>query len=1037
MTKRILLLLCIWSITTTIYSQDDSAKSTLDKAYHSLKFRNIGPFRGGRSVASSGVIGDPMTYYMGTMGGVWKTSDAGVTWRNITDGHLNTASVGAISVAESDPNVVYLGMGEHPVRGVMTSHGDGVYRSDDAGQTWQHLGLMDSRHIAEIEIHPNDPDHIYVAVQGAVHGDSEERGVYRSTDGGQSWERVLYIDETTGATDISMDHHNPRILYASTWDHRRLPWQVRSGGPGSALYKSTDGGDTWEKLSKGLPEVMGKTSIDVSPANSEVVYANIEAEGTKGGVYRSDDGGKSWRQTTSDRVTVARAWYYIEVFADPQDENTVYVLNAPMLKSIDGGKTFKSISNPHGDQHHMWINPNDPDNIILSNDGGGTVTFNGGKTWSSQENQPTAQFYRVITDHRFPYHVYAGQQDNTSVITPSRTRRGGIGWRDWITGPGCESAFLAFDPDDPTDIFGTCIQGDITVMDLETQEQRNVMAYPIIGLGWNTAELPYRWNWNPPVVSSLQDPNVVYHAGNKVLKTTDGGRSWMEISPDLTRNDPAKHIDGGVPYTNEGAGGEVYNTIAYLAVSPHDAGVIWTGSDCGLVHVTRDGGADWQDVTPKGLGEVLINSIEVSPHDTGVAYIVATNYKFNDFTPMIYKTSNYGKSWKMITDGLPADSWARVVREDKKVKGLLYAGTETGLYVSYDDGGEWMSMQLNLPVCPVTDLTIEDNDLVVATSGRAFWILDDLSAIQSAVHTQKELSLIAPKPSVRLSAGGGFRPGAVYGQNPTNGVSFDYFLPSEDSTELTLEIYHSSGELIRSYSSEKDPDFKKYIGGPSADKLLPTKGGVNRFAWDMRQETIAGVDGVFMLGSYAGTMVPPGEYRAVLTQGDVSDEVSFTLLADPGIDAGQADYDRQYAEISELEAVAKKVHQSVNEMEAVKKQLQAFEKTFGENEDAKDLMDLVKTTQESIDTWQGKLIQRDQKTFQDVINFPNRLNAEITSLMGTMGSADPILTAGMLQRKSDLMEQWSAIKKEAEGIKSALAAINEAYKNSDLPLIKF
>ncbi|RMG88640.1 MAG: glycosyl hydrolase, partial [Bacteroidetes bacterium] len=690
------------------------------EVFKSLQFRNIGPFRGGRSNAVSGVRGDDQTYYFGSVGGgVWKTTDAGISWKNVTDGFLASGSVGAIAVAPSDANVVYVGMGEHAVRGVMTSHGDGMYKSTDAGKTWSHIGLKDARHIAAIRVHPTNPDVVFVAVQGALWGPSADRGVYKTTDGGQTWRKVLFVNETTGAADLSMDATNPRILYAGMWDHQRFPWQVRSGGPGSGIWKSVDGGETWQALKKGLPEAMGKVAVDVSPANPNRVYANIEAE--KGGVYRSDDGGKSWKRVNSDRVTVARAWYYIEIFAHPTDENIVYVLNAPVLRSIDGGKTFESVPNPHSDQHDLWINPDRPDNMILANDGGACITFNAGRSWSTQQNQPTAQFYRVIADRRFPYHLYGGQQDNSTVCIASRTSGGGIGVRDWYPVSGGESAFLAFDPDHPDLVYGNSIQGFMEVYDHKTGETKGIMAYPQLNLGTLPRDMKYRFNWNNPLVADPHDPTVLYHGAQLVLKSADGGYSWTEISPDLTRNDPEKHNAGGVPYTNEAAGGEVYNTLSYLACSPKEAGVIWAGSDDGLVHLTRDGGKNWANVTPAGLPESLINAIEVSPHDPATAYLAVTRYKWNDLAPMIFVTHDYGKTWSKKVAGIPGDNFVRVVREDPVKKGLLYAGTEHGLYVSFDGGEKWSRFQSNLPVCPITDLAVHDNDLLVATSGRAFW----------------------------------------------------------------------------------------------------------------------------------------------------------------------------------------------------------------------------------------------------------------------------------------------------------------------------
>ena len=1001
----------------------------LSELYHGLKFRNIGPSRGGRSVASCGVIGDPMTYYMGsTGGGLWKTTDAGISWKNISDGHFKMGSVGSVEVAPSDPNVIYVGMGEHPIRGVMTSHGDGMYKSTDAGKTWKHIGLKMSRHIAEIRIHPNDPDLVYVAVQGAAHGPSQDRGIYRSQDGGKTWKKVFYIDQNTGCADLSMDVHNPRILYAGMWDHRRTPWLVRSGGPGSGLYKSTDGGETWDKLEKGLPEGMGKVSIDVSGANSDVVYANIEAEGEKAGVYRSDDAGKSWRQTTKDRVTVARSWYYIEIFADPQDENTVYVLNAPMLKSIDGGKNFKSIRNPHGDQHHLWINPDNTDNIILSNDGGACITFNGGSTWSSQQNQMTIQFYRVITDNQVPYYVYGGQQDNSSIAAASRSNGGGLGWKDWYPAAGCESAFLAFDPENPQLIYGGCYQGNISVYDAKTTEQKDIIAYPTATLAWKPWEMKYRFNWNAPLVANPFDPSKIYHCGNQVLKTVDGGLSWEEISPDLTRNDTSKHVDGGTPYTLENVGGEVYNTISYLAYSTLEDGTMYTGSDCGKVHITRNEGQDWKDITPHGLQESLINAIHISQHDPATAYIAVTRYKFNDMRPMVYKTTNYGDSWTKITNGIPNDIFVRVVREDPQVRNLLYAGTENGLYVSFNGGSSWQSFQLNLPTCPITDLTFADNDLVIATSGRSFWILDDMSAIQSLGRlTNQEMSIVQPKATYDLPTRGR-RTGGL-GKNHPGGVFIDYYLKEDlEDEELVLDLYNDEEVLVRSFSSKKEK-IKKHPGSKSPEKTLSTKKGLNRFNWDLSTESLGSIEGIFMLGSYSGIPVGPGKYKAVLKLGDQEVVTEITILQDPKLDVAASAYEERSAFQNELVEVYEEVIGSVNKFISVRDQLKQRQALIKDHEEAKELYESGEELLSQMKKWESHLIQRKQKTFQDVINFPNKLNAEIADLLSRTSGHDPRLTKGAKERKSDLMNEWTTLKQEMESIvNEPITSYNDDYK---------
>lgn len=1007
------------------------------KHFKALKFRNIGPFRGGRSNAVAGVLGNPMTYYFGsTGGGLWKTEDAGTSWRNISDGFFKSGSVGAIAVAPSDANVLYVGMGEHAVRGVMTSHGDGVYKSTDGGRTWMHIGLANSRHISAIRIHPQNPDIVYVAVQGALWGTSTDKGIYRSLDGGMIWEKILFVDENTGAADLSVDATNPRILYAGMWDHQRVPWQMRSGGASSGIWKSTDSGTTWKRLKNGLPKMMGKVAVDVSPANPQVVYANIEAE--KGGVFRSNDGGNSWKRTNGDRITVARAWYYIEIFADPVNAETVYVLNAPMLKSIDGGKTFQNISNPHSDQHDLWINPANPQNMILGNDGGGCVTFNGGKTWSTQQNQPTAQFYRVIADNQFPYHIYAGQQDNSTVAITSRTMGGGISAKDWYAVAGGESAFIAFDPDNPQTIYGTSIQGSIDAYYSNTKTTKEIMAYPQLNLGTLAKDQKYRFNWNGVLVHQPQNPKILYHGGNKVLRSDNGGHSWKEISPDLTRNDPSKHDLGCVPFTNEAAGGEVYNTISYLACSPHTAGVIWSGSDCGLVYVTQDEGANWKNVTPEGLEESLINAIEVSPHDPATSYLAVTRYKFNDLAPMIYITNDFGETWKKITSGLPDDNFVRVVREDRKIKGLLYAGTEHGLYISFNKGEQWSRFQSNLPISPITDLTIADNDLVLATSGRAFWLLDDLGALQQSkgIPDSSDLKLYRPKPSYKLT--GFSRTSGSLGKNPAPGVIFDYYLPHNwtDSSKLTLEISDVFNNVVRSYSNQKPEKFKSWPGGPPPPKVLPAKKGLNRFNWDLRRNGLPAVDGIFVMGNYQGHKVAPGDYIFKLMSESDTSATMVKVLADPRLKADLSVHGEQQALLMQIETGIKDIHDSVNRLRSVKKQLKNRLELLKEMETQEALLENGESVLKTITTWEETLIQPKTKTFQDVINFRNQLNAELMNLKSQIDTHSPKPTEGMKTRLRDLSETWEAQKQEMERIiKEEVGRFNKAYQQAGLPVL--
>ncbi len=1009
-----------------------------DSLYSGLKWRNIGPFRGGRSVTSTGVVGQPMTYYMGTTGGgIWKTVDDGITWKNISDGQLNTGTVGAIAVSESNPNLIIVGMGEHPARGVMTSMGDGVYKSTDAGKTWKHIRLDETRHISDVIIHPTNPDIIFISAQGAQYGPSQQRGIYRSTDGGETWERVLFVDENTGASSVSMDMKNPLILYAAMWQHRRYPWTMESGGPSSGIYKSTDGGTTWKHLKEGLPKAFGKAGISVSRANPNRVFAVIEAEGTKGGVYRSDDAGKKWKQVNKDRINIARSWYYMEIFADPQNENIVYVLNAPVTKSIDGGRSFTPVPTPHGDNHHLWIHPNNNQVMVNSNDGGANVSNNGGKSWSTQQNQATSQFYRVITDNLVPYNVYGGQQDNSAIAIASRTNDVGIDWKDWYSVAGCESAYLAFDPDNPEVVYGGCYQGIIEKWVKASREGKPIKSYPELGLGKVPKDFKYRYNWNAPIISSPHDRNTIYHAGNVVFKTTDGGQRWEVVSPDLTRNEKEKQGPGGGPYTNEAAGGENYNTLMYLTESLHEKGVLYAGSDDGLVHITKDGGANWSNITPPNIGNGIINSIEVSPHDPATAYIAVMRYKSMDLKPYIFKTSNYGETWTKITNGITdKHTFVRVVREDATKKGLLYAGTETGLYISMDDGQFWQKFQLNLPVVPINDLIIQDNDLVAATAGRSFWVLDDLGAIQNSFDVANTLKIVQPKPSYRIFGGHQEKPRPGLGQNPKSGVTLDYYLPEKlDSTELKLEVLQN-GNIIRTYNNQKPKDFKSWPGGPPKPQVLPSKRGYNRFTWDFRKEAIPAVDKVFLFGNYQGARVAPGTYTLRLSMDDISVETTAEVLANPKIEASDVDYNDQQMVLNQIEDALTSMHKAVNQMRSAKNQLTSYKKLLKDNEAAKELLAKGDSLAKRITSWEEHLIQPKQKTFQDVINFHNQLNADFMHLKGFVDVAEPQVTQGAKERLQDLLRAWSTYEKEKNAIvETEMNTYNDMYKTLDIPAL--
>ncbi len=1013
--------------TLTLFAQGSRDTTTnesgLAAVFKPLKYRNIGPFRGGRSVCASGVIGDPLTYYMGTTGGgLWKTEDAGHRWQNISDGYFKTGSVGAVAVSASDPNVVYVGMGEHAPRGVMTSYGDGVYKSTDAGKTWKYIGLKETQQIARIVIHPKNPDILYVAAQGHLNDNNVERGIFKSIDGGVTWNKVLYVNDRTGCAELSMDLSDPNILYAAMWEHQRLPWKVISGGPGSGLYKSTDGGATWTAMTEGLPAEKGKMAIAVCQSNPQKVYALIESdsEQEKGGLFVSNNAGKSWSRISADHQLVQRAWYYIEVFADPKDENTVYVLSAPALRSIDGGKTWETLRGTHGDYHDLWINPTNSKNLCIANDGGAAISFNYGASWSPQNNMPTGQFYRINVDNQFPYRIYAGQQDNTSISIAHRELGSyGISTNSWAASAGGESAFLAFNPDDPRYVLGGSYQGTIEVLDTKANAGTNIMAAPIQYLGMDASDMKYRFNWSAPTIWSQHESNTFYHAAQVLLRTRDTGKTWEEASPDLTRNEKAKQGKGGSPYTNEAVGAENYGTIAYVMESPQEKGVIWVGTDDGYVQLTKDNGKTWMNITPKTLKECLVNAIEVSPHDPATAYIATTRYKFNDHTPKLMKTTDYGKTWTDITGNIPVGAFTRVVREDPKRKDLLFAGTETGIYLSWNGGKNWEKFNLNLPVTPITDLMIKHDDLIVATSGRAFWILDDLGLLRQYKTAPNQAILYTPDAALLSNDGSelnssdedfdGTNP--LRGVNPATGVVIYYHLPQAmDSTDLEMTITDKNGGLVRRLSSKADKDYQSYPGAPPAEPKISKKKGLNRFVWDMQYPTMLGAS-AYIEGSYEGHKVAPGEYTLQLKVGAQELKTPFTILPNPLYGLTAEDYTSYHQFMTTVERELNAMHQMINDLMALQKQLSGVIADL----DSKNQPGLKKEAQDLVakmKAWDEEMVQRKSKAYDDVENFPNKFTANYLFVINQATSSIPRINQPARDRIAELNVTWEKLKQE-------------------------
>ncbi len=993
-----------------------SSNGSLDQTFlQALEWRSIGPYRGGRVTAVAGVTGQPRTFYFGaTGGGVWKTTDGGITWQNVTDGQIGTGSVGAIAVAEADPNVVYVGMGESCIRGNV-SHGDGVYRSTDAGRTWTHVGLADSRQIGRIRVHPRDPDLVYVAALGHTFGPNRERGLYRSRDGGTTWQKILAVSDSAGAVDLAMDPGNPRVLYAAFWQVYRTPWSLVSGGRGSGLYKSTDGGESWRKLSSGgLPKgLWGRVAVAVTPGRSERVWALIEAD--EGGLFRSEDAGKTWRRTSEDRRLRQRAWYYNHLYADPRSPDAVYVLNVQFLRSGDGGRTFQPIVVPHGDNHDLWVDPTDPLRMIEGNDGGANVSFDGGATWSTEDNQPTGQFYHVVTDDRFPYRVYGAQQDNSTVSIASRTAGSGIDRTDWYTVGGCESGFVAPTPGEPDVAYAGCYDGVVTRHDHRTGEVRNVSVYPENPMGWGAEGMKYRFQWTFPIAVSPHAPHALYAAGNVLFRSTNQGQSWTAISPDLTRNDPSRLGPSGGPITKDNTSVEYYCTIFAFAESRLAKGLLWAGSDDGLVHLSRDDGAHWSDVTPHDLPPwSRVSQIDPSPHDPGTAYLAANRYQLDDYRPYAYVTHDYGRSWRRISAGLPAMAFVRVVREDPVRRGLLYAGTELGGYFSLDQGGRWQPLRMNLPdaspalrdsmdagartgllpLVPVTDLVVKDDDVVISTQGRGFWILDDVSPLRQGPGAGEAGGphLFSPAPAYRY---GGPVGGTGRGQNPPYGARVYYRLSSEpgEKDEVTLEFSDATGRLVRKFSSKGDKSDDDLQGAerggdappPAEPSKLPAKKGLNRFAWNLRYPDAKRFRGMILWGGgLQGPTGVPGRYRVKLTAAGKTVADSFEVRKDPRLATTSEDDRARFDLQLEIRDKLSEAHEAITRLRDVRDQVKAVaERSKTASRDttiahaARILVDRLTAVEEA-------LYQTKNRSNQDPLNYPIKLNNKLSALAGVV-----------------------------------------------------
>ena len=1059
-----------------------------------LKWRCIGPPRGGRVVAVAGDPVNPMTAYFGAVaGGVWKTTDGGTYWENVSDGFFNTASIGALAVAASDPNVIYAGTGETTIR-LDVSYGDGVYKSTDAGKTWTHMGLEETHHIGEIRIHPHNPELVYVAALGHAFGPNPERGVYRSDDGGRTWEKVLYRSDKAGAVDLAMDPNNPRLLYASIWEAYRNFWSLSSGGPDSGLFKSTDGGDTWTEISnnQGLPKgIKGKIGVAVSPAQADRVWAIVEAE--QEGLYRSDDGGQEWQRVSDNRDLMHRPWYYCHVFADPQQADTVYVTNLKMWKSTDGGRHFAQVTTPHGDNHDLWIDPRDPRHLVQGNDGGACVSFNGGQSWSTIYNQLTAQLYRIDIDNQFPYRVYATQQDNASICVPSATEYGAITWSDCFSPGTGESGFIAVHPQNPDVVYLGAVgsspggNGVLQRYDRKTRQIRLVNVWPEESTGWAPKDLKYRFAWTFPIAISPHDANVLYAGGNILFRSLDGGSRWEALSPDLSRADPSKLEASGGPITKDVSGAEQYATLSTFVESAHEKGVFWAGTDDGLVHLSRDGGDHWENVTPTELPDwAYVGCVEVSPHDPASAYVSATRYKLDDYRPYLYKTTDYGRNWRSINGDFPQDQITRVVRADPICPGLLFVGTETGVFVSFDDGQHWQVLRNNLPVVPVYDLKIKDSDLVAGTHGRSFWVLDDLTPLRrlGPEGAQAATHLFPPRPTYRtllhwslnLFAGKGknymlgLGVNAGYtqqetpegeivrhyldsGQNPPPGVIVYYLLGQAPTEPVELTFLDAAGNAVKSFANklEESEEEDREEDTSKPDRYLTAQAGLNRFVWDMRYPDAEKVEEhkkaePTLLGSQEksgnGPLAPPGTYQVRLTLGGRTQTESFEILKDPRVTATPDDFQAQFELWTKIRDKLSETNGAINRTRRLQQQTdewsrRAKELDKSDQDKSRQISDKANDVRDQLKSIENALIQTKDKTPFDRLRYPVRLNAKLGGLVSVVGIAD----AAPPQQAYDVFDHLCAqidvqIARLRELCQGEAASFNQLVRDAGLPALE-